>query len=100
MGLVQSVLQTAWFEFFKVFGFICSSGFVSKSTPILVVLFLLYRIFGPVYQSDTFLQSKVPHLEQRELVNTEGNGNGNNNNRGIGRIYQSSAKPTDTKKNN
>jgi|TARA_B110000003_G_scaffold254229_1_gene270079 hypothetical protein len=92
MGVIQSLLQTVWKEFFQVFGFMCSSDFVVKSTPVLMVVFLVYRVFGPSDQGVSFGQSGVAELEPLELVSDSSYGGG-----GANLSAQSTSKAEDKK---
>ena len=78
MGLVTSAMQTAFTEFFKIFGFMCTSDFVTTATPVMIVVVLLWRIFGPADQSLSFGQHQVAELERMDLVDetTYGGGRG------------------------
>eukprot|EP00944_MAST-04C_sp_MAST-4C-sp1_P006205 g6205.t1 len=78
MGAIQSVMQLAFVEFFKIFGFMCTSEFVTMTTPVMIVVVLLWRIFGPAEQSLSFGQHQVSELERMDLVDetTYGGGRG------------------------
>ena len=78
MGAIQSVMQLAFVEFFKIFGFMCTSEFVTMTTPVMIVVILLWRIFGPAEQSLSFGQHQVSELERMDLVDetTYGGGRG------------------------
>ena len=78
MGLITSMMQTAFTEFFEIFGFMCTSEFVSMSTPVLFVIVILWRIFGPSEQQLSFGQRQVAELDRMDLVDetTYGGGRG------------------------
>lgn len=54
----------------------CSSDFIVQATPVLTILFFIYRVLGPKDQGVSFGQSKVAELEQQELVDERSYGGG------------------------
>eukprot|EP00943_MAST-04B_sp_MAST-4B-sp1_P002245 g2245.t1 len=89
MGIVTSTMQSAFTEFFRIFGFMCTSEFVTMATPVMFVVVILWRIFGPEDQALSFGQRQVAEMDRMDLVDetTYGGGRGfpsNQSTRGTG----------------
>ena len=97
MGLIQSVMQRSWIEFFTVFGFMFNSDFVTTITPCLLVVFFAYRVFGPKDQGLSFGQSGAAELERRAMVDESTYGGGHNAHicRNRGAVFDASASDAD-----